>query len=110
MTTAYLSPLEAPSRADVDALPGPVLLEFGTDWCGHCRTAAPAVAGALADHPGVQHLRVEDGSGRALGRSFGVKLWPTLVLLQGGQELARLVRPREVAEVAAALALSPPPR
>ena len=109
MPTPYLSPLEAPSRAEVDALPGPVLLEFGTDWCGHCRAAAPAVASALAAHPGLRHLRVEDGPGRALGRSFGVKLWPTLLLLQDGQEQARLVRPREVAPVAEALARLQPP-
>jgi len=109
MPAPYLSPVEAPSRAEVDALPGAVLLEFGTDWCGHCQAAAPAVASALAGHPGVRHLRVEDGSGRALGRSYGVKLWPTLVLLQDGQERGRLVRPREAAAVTAALAALAPP-
>lgn len=105
----YLPPIEAPSRAEVDALPGAVLLEFGTDWCGHCRRAAPAVAEALAAQPAVRHLRVEDGPGRALGRSFGVTLWPTLVLLSDGREQARLVRPTEAATVAQALrALLPP--
>jgi thioredoxin 1 len=39
------------------------------------------------------HLRVEDGRGRPLGRAFGVKLWPTLIFLHNGQELARVVRP-----------------
>jgi thioredoxin 1 len=52
----------------------------------------------------VRHLRIEDGSGRALGRSFGVKLWPTLVFLRDGKEMARLVRPREPAPIQAALA------
>ena len=99
----YLHPTDAPSRADIDATPGPLLLEFGTGWCGHCRAAAPAVAQALAAHPGVRHLQVEDGPGRALGRSFGVTLWPTLVFLRDGQERQRLVRPREPAPVAAAL-------
>ena len=53
----------------------------------------------LADHPQWQHLKVEDGSGRALGRSFRVKLWPTLVFLRDGQEIARLVRPTSLTEL-----------
>ena len=51
----------------------------------------------------MQHVRVEDGPGRALGRSFGVTLWPTLVFLVDGEERQRLVRPREPAPVAQAL-------
>lgn len=82
---------------------GPLVLDFGTNWCGHCRAARPLVDEALHAHPHVQHLRVEDGSGRRLGRSFGVKLWPTLVFLLDGQERARLVRPREAADIQAAL-------
>ncbi|MDT8991325.1 thioredoxin family protein [Curvibacter sp. APW13] len=100
----YLSETEAPTRAEVDALPGLTVLEFGTNWCGHCRAAEPAVRQALAQHTVWNHLKVEDGPGRALGRSYRVKLWPTLVLLRDGQEVARLVRPTQAAEVAAALA------
>ena len=85
--------VEQPARSDIDALTGPALLQFGTDWCGHCQAAQPAVAQALTAHPGVRHLKVEDGSGRVLGRSFAVKLWPTLVFLQDGREVGRLVRP-----------------
>jgi thioredoxin 1 len=99
----YLSETEAPSRADVDSLRAWTLLEFGTDWCGHCRAAQPAVAEALAAQPQWQHLKVEDGPGRALGRSYRVKLWPTLVLLRDGQEVARVVRPTSAQDVATAL-------
>jgi thioredoxin 1 len=99
----YLAETEAPTRAEVEALPGLTLLEFGTDWCGHCRAAQSPVAEALAQQPQWQHLKVEDGPGRALGRSYRVKLWPTLLVLRDGQELARVVRPTAVQDVLAAL-------
>jgi thioredoxin 1 len=94
-----------PARADVEALEGPVLLEFGSPTCGWCRRAQPLVASALESHPGVHHLKVADGSGRPLGRSFRVKLWPTLVFLRDGKEASRLVRPQAADEILKALDL-----
>ena len=93
-----------PKRAEVDALEGPVVLEFGNDWCGHCRRAQPVIAAALTGHPGVRHMKFADAAGRRLGRSFAVKLWPTLVFLRDGKEAARLVRPADPDAVRAALA------
>lgn len=93
-----------PERSAIDALDGLIALEFGADWCGHCRSAAPHIASALAAVPAARHIKVEDGSGRPLGRSFRVKLWPTLVVLRNGKELARVVRPVDAAEVQEALA------
>ena len=95
---------DAPERAEIDALPGLVLLEFGVDWCPHCQGAQPAIADALRDHAELLHIKVEDGPGRRLGRSFRVKLWPTLILLREGQELGRVVRPTTVGEVSELLA------
>jgi len=101
MNTGYAQ--KEPALAEVQGLAGPALLEFGTPWCGHCRAAQPLIADALARHPQVRHLKVEDGSGRPLGRHFGVKLWPTLVLLNDGKEVARLVRPRSLDAIRQAL-------
>ena len=92
-----------PKRAEVDAMPGPTLLEFGTSWCGHCRRAQPLIAEAMSGHPNVRHLRVSDASGKRLGRSFKVKLWPTLVFLRDGKETAKLVRPGSSEEIKRAL-------
>jgi thioredoxin len=92
------------TRSEIDALSGPALLEFGTSWCGHCRAAQPLIAQALARHPEVRHIKVEDASGKRLGRSFAVKLWPTLVFLKDGKEVAKLVRPTAVEEIKRALA------
>lgn len=88
-----------PTRAEVDALQGAVLLEFGTPWCGFCRAAQPSIEKAMTGHPGVRHIKVEDGSGRPLGRSFKVKLWPTLIFLSQGEEVARAVRPQGAQEI-----------
>ena len=93
-----------PPRAEVDALEGPTLLEFGNPWCGYCRAAQPAIAAAMGAHPAVRHLKIADGSGRRLGRSFKVKLWPTLVFLRDGELVAQLVRPGGEREIAEALA------
>lgn len=93
-----------PTRAEVDAFTEPTVLEFGTGWCGYCRAAQPHIAAALKNHPGVRHLKVEDGKGRPLGRSFRVKLWPTLIYLEAGVEKGRVVRPRDTAEVEAIFA------
>jgi len=95
---------QEPRREEVDALAGATLLEFGSPWCGFCMAARGPIAAALEPHPGVRHIRIADGRGKRLGRSFGVKLWPTLVFLRDGTEVAKLVRPADAASIGAALA------
>ena len=92
-----------PLRSEIDTLPGPTLLEFGSPWCGHCRHAQPLIDEAFADYAGVRHIKIADASRRRLGRSFGVKLWPTLVFLKDGREIARLVRPADADAIRKAL-------
>lgn len=101
MATTYES--AEPTRAEVDALRGAAVLEFGAPSCGYCQAAQPLIADAFAAHTQVRHLKIEDGPGRPLGRSFRVKLWPTLVFLHNGQETTRIVRPTSVAQIAEAL-------
>lgn len=91
MNTVYEA--TEPTRDAVDQLAGPTVLEFGAPWCGFCLAAQPKLVAALAEHPGVRHIKIEDGRGRRLGRSYRVKLWPTLIFLDNGEELVRLVRP-----------------
>ena len=93
-----------PERSEVDARPGSAVLEFGAPWCGHCIAAQHPIEAAFKGHEDVHHLKIEDGKGRPLGRSFRVKLWPTLVFLRDGEEVARLVRPVTTGPIADALA------
>ena len=93
MSVDYLPLEHTPTRDDVDCMPGLVVLEFGTDWCGFCRATAPQVASLLREFAAVRHVKVEDGPGRPLGRSFGVRLWPNLVFLKDGKVVRQLARP-----------------
>ena len=90
------------TRAEIDQTEGPVLLEFGASWCPFCKALAAKLPGLLREYPEVRHIRIEDGPGRPLGRSFRVKLWPNLVFLKDGQVVQQLARP-EVDEVRAGL-------
>jgi thioredoxin 1 len=84
---------EEPTREEINESAGPLLLEFGANWCGHCTALTPTIEQVLSERPEVRHVRVADGRGKPLGRSFRVKLWPTLVLVQDGQVIEQLVRP-----------------
>lgn len=101
MAHAYLP--ETLTREQADALPGATVLQFGTDWCGYCRAAEKVIDPVLDTADGPRRVLVEDGKGRPLGRSYRVKLWPTLVFLSDGVEVARVVRPWRESDVEEAL-------
>ena len=84
---------DEPTREEIDRTPGPVVLEFGAEWCEFCRATRPLLTSLLQEFPAARHVRVEDGKGKALGRSFKVKLWPTFVFLRDGQVVGQAVRP-----------------
>jgi thioredoxin 1 len=84
-----------PTRAQIDATAGPLVVEFGAPWCGHCAAVQSALAELLARFPQVQHIKIYDGKGQPLGRSFRVKLWPSLVFLRDGKPLFQVARPSE---------------
>jgi thioredoxin 1 len=84
---------DEPSREEIDQTTGLLVLAFGASWCGHCQSLSPTLESLLNQRPDIRHLRIADGRGKPLGRSFRVKLWPTLVLLRDGQMMAQLVRP-----------------
>lgn len=83
------------TRAELDQLKGLAVVEFGANWCGYCQDAQSSIAAALAQYPQITHIRIEDGKGQRLGRTYLVKLWPTLIFLKNGIENSRLIRPAE---------------
>ena len=95
---------EEPSVTEVESFTGPVVIEFGNSWCGFCQAAHHFISAAMSEHPQIIHIRIADGRGKPLGRAFKVKLWPTLIFLRDGQEVARIVRPDNTDEISNALA------
>jgi len=53
----------------------------------------PQLAALLRKFPEVRHIKIEDGKGKPLGRSFRVKLWPNLVFMRDGKVVAQAARP-----------------
>ena len=84
------------TAADFDEIastsPVPVLVDLWAPWCGPCRVLSPIVqkmANRFAGRLKVVKVNVDEAP--ALSARFGVQGIPTLVLLQGGQVLARQV-------------------
>jgi thioredoxin 1 len=96
-----------PTRAEIDAMAGPVLLEFGTPWCGYCQAVQATLKEMLERHPEITHIKVYDARGKPLGRSFRVKLWPNLVFLRDGEMRMQLARPSEAAIFSGLQAIAP---
>lgn len=82
-----------PSRDEIDALGGAVLVEFGAPWCPFCQAIQPQLSELFTEFPTVAHYKIEDGKGKPLGRSFRVKLWPNLVFMHNGKIVEQLARP-----------------
>ena len=93
--------MNEPTRQEIDASSEPLVLEFGASWCGYCQAAQADISAVLKARSAVRHIKVEDGKGKPLGRSFRVKLWPTLIYIDNGVEKGRVVRPANSAAIEA---------
>lgn len=96
------------TREQVDRLEGLAVLEFGATWCGHCQAFKPELKRLLRQFSDVQHIWVEDGKGKPLGRSFRVTLWPTLIFLRDGEVVEKMARPSYDEALEGFLAVSQP--
>jgi thioredoxin 1 len=68
----------------------PVLVDVWATWCGPCRLMAPLMGWAAETYAGRLKVTKLEADGNPLSRDgYRIQGLPTLILFQGGQELAR---------------------
>lgn len=67
-----------------------VVLDFTATWCGPCQQIAPVFARIAAQLPHVLCIKVDADTHGAVLQAYGVKAFPTFVLLRRKAELSRV--------------------
>jgi thioredoxin 2 len=70
----------------------PVVVDLWAPWCGPCRMVSPALAQVAAELAGrIKLVKVNVDESPRLQQRFGVQSIPTLLVLRGGEVIARQI-------------------
>lgn len=77
--------------AVVAETPGPLIVDFWANWCGHCHVIAPMLERLAREHPEIRIAKVDVDEEPWLASRYGVSGIPTLIRFDGGDESLRVV-------------------
>ena len=75
----------------------PLLIDFYADWCGPCKMLAPTIEEIAAGAVDFIVAKINVDEAPAIAERFCVMSIPSLIVLRGGEEIARAVglRPKD---------------
>jgi thioredoxin 2 len=92
---------DANFATEVERSPTPVLLDMWAAWCGPCRMLAPVIEELSAEMAGrVRVAKLDVDANPSTAARFNVRSIPTLLVLQGGREVDRIVGVQPKDEIA----------
>jgi putative thioredoxin len=70
----------------------PVLIDLWAEWCSPCLVIAPVLKQVIEEYAGqvrLAKIEVDDGENMKLAGRYQVRGFPTVILIEHGEEVAR---------------------